>query len=121
MHDGGNLDRRQALAAVVDQRPLVGLPAQRHRGRHLLAVLLVRDAEAGGVGDRRMREQGVLDLAGRDVLAAADDQLLDAPDEPQVAVLEDALVARPEPAVAERLGVRLRVRQVAGSEARAAR
>ena len=57
--------------------------------------------------DRRVGQEHVLDLGRGDVLAAADDHLLDPPDEAQVAVLEHALVAGPEPAVAERFGVRL--------------
>ena len=46
----------------------------------------VRHAEADRFGDRRMRQQHFVDLARRDLLAAAVDQLLDAADQRQVAV-----------------------------------
>jgi hypothetical protein len=39
---------------------------------------LIRDAHHGGVGDRRMAEQELFDLTRIDVLAAADDHLLQA-------------------------------------------
>ena len=53
-----------------------------------------------------MREQHLVDLARRDLLAAAVDQLLEAPDQRQIAVgVEKALVAGAEPAVGERRGV----------------
>ena len=53
-----------------------------------------------------MREQHLVDLARRDLLAAAIDQLLDPPDQREVALgVEKALIAGPEPAVGKRRGV----------------
>jgi hypothetical protein len=55
-----------------------------------------------------MRLQDGLDLLGIDVLAAADNRVLDPVDDSQVAVrIEDADIAGMQPAVADRLGGRL--------------
>ena len=68
-----------------------------------------------------MLEQHVVDLAGRDLLSPAVDQLLDPPDQGQVTLLvADALVACPEPAPGEGLGVGLGVRLVAIHDVRTA-
>src|SRR5947209_6866243 len=70
-------------------------------------------------GHRRVLNEDVVDLARRDLLAAPVDQLLQAPDQRQVAVLaEDALVACPKPALPERGGIRLLVVRVAVDHAR---
>ena len=63
-------------------------------------------------------EQHLVDLARRDLLAAAVDHLLEAPDQRQVAVrVEDALIAGAEPAaLEERRGVGLGVVLVAGDD-----
>ena len=64
---------------------------QHDRGRHFFAPGRVRHAEAHRFGHRRMREQHLVDLARRDLLAAAVDQLLEAADERQIAVrVEDS-------------------------------
>src|SRR6266542_2505437 len=74
----------------------------------LILVSLIRRTDHGGLEDRGMAVQDGLDLLGIDVLAAADDHVLDPVDDPQVAVgVEDADVAGVQPAVAERVGGRL--------------
>src|SRR5690606_9339940 len=43
-------------------------------------------ADGGGGGDLGVGQQRVLDLGGVDIVAAADDQILGAPGDPQIAV-----------------------------------
>ena len=65
--------------------------------------------------DARVRGEHVLDLERVDVLAARDDHVVDATDDPEVAVVvEPARVARVVPAVADRLRVGVRTVPVAG-------
>ena len=62
----------------------------------------VRHAEGDRLGHLGMREQHLVDLARRDLLAAAIDHLLQASGQREIAVLvEDALIAGPEPAIDE--------------------
>src|SRR6478735_1420484 len=71
----------------------------------LLAVLLVRDADDLGVEDVGVGVEELLDLARVDVLAAADDHVLDAAGDLDVAVIvHDADVAGVHPAVLDGLG-----------------
>ena len=79
------------------------------RRADLLAQLGVRDAEDGRLAYGRMLVEHLLDLARIDVVAAADDQVLLAVDDEEVAVLVDPChVARDEPAVVgDRLGGRV--------------
>ena len=68
-----------------------------------------------------MVHQRLVDLARRNLFAAAIDDLLEAAGEPEIAVLvEDALVAGAEPAVAESFGVGLGVVLVASRDVGAA-
>src|SRR5215469_15285228 len=115
-----HLEVRQRRPAAGPQLRRVRLPLQDHGGAHHLPVLVVVDPETYRVADRRMRLQRVLDLARRDVLTAADDQLLDPALEAEVAVFQQAAVAGAEPAAEEGFGVRLRIAQIAGGEPRAA-
>ncbi len=63
------------------------------------------DADHRDLGHRRVREDAVLDLDRRDVLAAGDDHvLLAVGDREVVLVVDEAAVAGVEPAVADRLG-----------------
>ena len=74
----------------------------------------MRDAERPHLGDAGMVEQHDVDLQRADLFAAAVDLLLQPPGQEQVAVrVEPPLVAGAEPAVGERLGVRLRIVVVA--------
>ena len=57
------------------------------RGADLLAEGLVRDADDGGLGDGGVLVEHLLDLARVDVQPAADDQVLLAVDDEEVAVL----------------------------------
>src|SRR3954447_5801116 len=64
-----------------------GAAAGDDAGHQLLAVAGVGHAHDLDVGDVRVRHQELLDLARVDVLAAADDHVLDAPDDLQVALV----------------------------------
>ena len=79
-----------------------GLALLEDDARHdLLAVLLVRHADDLHVLDLRVRVEEVLDLLRVDILAAADDHILDAAGDLVVAVRQAARkVARVEPALA---------------------
>ena len=69
-------------------------------GDDLLAPLGVGHADHGRLGDGRVGDEHVLDLAGREVLGAADDDVVEAALEEQVAVVVDvAAVVGREPAV----------------------
>src|SRR5947209_20401683 len=77
-------------------------------GDHLLAVAGIRAADHCRHLDCGMLEQGVLDIAGVDVEATTDDQVLLAVDDEQVAVLvEIAEIAGVQPAVTQRLAAGL--------------
>src|SRR5580700_12089765 len=82
-----------------------GTRFERHRGADLLAQGGVRQADHGGLRDRGMLVEHLLDLSRVDVVAAADDQVLFPVHDVEVAVGVDAgQVAAVEPAVADRLG-----------------
>ena len=67
---------------------------QHHRRGHHLSILLVGGPERDGLGDGRVRQQRSVDLDGRDLLAAAVDQLFEAASEGDVPFLvEEALVS----------------------------
>ncbi len=73
------------------------------------------------VGNGLVPEQHLLHLPRRDLLAAAVDDLLEAPAQEEVpVVVEIALVSRAKPPVAERLPVRVRVSLVACEDVRPA-
>ena len=85
--------------------------AQHHPRRDVLAQDGVRDARHGGLDHGGMLEEGGLHLAGHHVVAAPDDDLLLAADDPEVAVAVDvaevpALQPSVDPAV---VGARLLV------------
>jgi hypothetical protein len=66
----------------------------------------VRDADHGGLGDRRVLVDDLLDLSGIDVVAAPDDQALLPVDDRVVAVLvTGGEVTGLEPAVDDGFGV----------------
>ena len=98
----GSLEVGQPLLAVGEQLGLGGLTAQRDRRRDLFAPGRVRHAEGDRLGNLRVREQHLVDLARRDLLAAAIDHLLQAAGQREIAVLvEHSLVAGPEPPIDE--------------------
>src|SRR5262249_11625665 len=83
-------------------------------GLDLLAEPLVGDADHSGCGDGRVRVQLLLDLTRIDVEATADDQLLLAVHDEEIAVVIDiAHVPSVEPATAHHLGRSLRLVEVA--------
>src|SRR6266498_3159839 len=81
-----DLEQRDLAAAEFLQLVLVELGAllEDDPGADRLAVALVGDADHLHVLDRRMRVQELLDLARVDVLAAADDHVLDSADDVDV-------------------------------------
>ncbi len=98
----GDLEGRELPAQVVGQLSLghVGF-AHDERGDGL-DPLLVRDADDGHLGDGGVGVERVLDLTGGDEDAARVDDVLDAVDDEDVALLVDAdEVAGVEPAVGE--------------------
>src|SRR3989440_9158485 len=75
-----------------------------------LAPFRVVDADHRRLGDARAVGEHVLELGGVDVLAARDDHVLGAADDPVETVLVQArLVAGPEPAFRSKTGVVLPV------------
>ena len=108
-HELGRLERAEPLAHplahVVDVDLLDAGPQRDHR-RDPLAVPLVVEADDGGDGDGVVLEQRVLDLGGRDVLAAADDRVVGAALAEEVALdVEPTAVAGVQPTVGVGLGV----------------
>ena len=68
----------------------------------------MRHGERHRLQDGRMIHQSFVDLARRNFLAAAIDDLLQPPGQRQIAVgVDDALIAGAEPAVDERFAIRL--------------
>ena len=96
-HAPGELDQllaRGRLHAVLD----------RHVGAHVLAVHLVADADDADQRDRRVLGERAFHLHRADVRAVVHDDLLLAPEEPQVAVVVGVReVPGVEPAVAQDL------------------
>ncbi len=87
---------------------------QGDRGDHFLAEVGVLDPDTGDLGDRRVLVEGLLDLPRVDVVATADDHLLLAVDDEEVAVLIDPRhVAGEQPAVPHHLRGRVRAIPVA--------
>ncbi len=100
-----HLEARQVPVAPVEN--LVGRhPALRpthHERVDILAAHLVREADDRRLLHLRMLVQHQLDLLGKDVAAVADDHVLDAVEDIEIAVLiEAADVAGTQPAVLER-------------------
>src|SRR5690606_31752361 len=90
-------------------------------GQHGLAPLLVGYADDGAFAHCRVRVHGVLHLARVDVLAAADDHVLDAVDDVDEAVLvHPGAVAGVHPAVADHGGRGLGIAPVAQHHLRTA-
>src|SRR5207249_160797 len=109
-----NLERRKSSRGERAEFGLARWGAvviAQHDGRaHLLAQRGVRDRERGSFRDREVGEQRLFDLARRNLLAAAVDDLLEPAGDREVAVVvEHTLVAGAEPAVAERGRVRVAV------------
>ena len=104
--------RLQKSMISCSRRGLAGL--ERDEGLGPLAPLLVRDGHHRALHHRGVPGHALLDLDGRDVLAARDDDVLLAVAQLDVAVgVPDPDVARVEPAAAEGLGGRLRLLVVA--------
>ena len=113
-----------ALAFQVGRDRLQGrhrVAQRRHEGADALAQAVVGHADGGRLAHARAAHQVVVDLAGRQVLAAADDDLLAPAVDADAAVLVHvAQVAREPPAVVgERAVGALRLVQVADELVRA--
>src|SRR5215813_327373 len=96
----------RAAAELIE---LLGLDhaATLDEGANDLAPALVRDPDHGHLGDCGMQRQAAFDLDRRDVLAAADDHVLDAAGDEEIAItVEIAGIAGELPALAQGLGVR---------------
>ena len=84
-----------------------GVGAAYDDGSSDLSPAVVGDADDGRLGHGRVLEEAVLDLDGRDVLAAADDHVLLAVDDGQVPLgVQRPAVAGVEPPTLERLRAR---------------
>src|SRR5215475_831177 len=78
-------------------------------GGNDLAPALVRNPDHGHLGDCGMQRQAALDLDRRDILPAADDHVVDAAGDEEIAITVDvAGIAGEIPAAAQCLGVRVR-------------
>src|SRR4029453_14231727 len=112
--EAGQPRRAEAVQLSLGRRrPL----PEHHRRRPLLAELVVWHGEGEHLGHRGVRREHFVHLQRGELLAAAVDLLLDPTGEPEVALLvEDALVAGPEPAVPEGSRVGLGIRLVAGGD-----
>src|SRR5919197_2605327 len=112
------LERGQVarLAAVrVDRRRRQAVSPRHDEGDHALAPPRVRLADDRDVGDVRMPREHVLHLHRVDVLAAADDHVVDATGDVELTVRVDpSHVAREVPAVAQRPPVGVGPPPVAG-------
>src|SRR4051795_9450643 len=109
---------RDVLADLVDEvvRALE-VALERHERRHGLAGVLVALADARGLGDLRVRDDRALDLRGRHAVAGHVDDVVDAPDDPEVVVLVLARgVADEVRLLAELLEVRLDVAVVVAEQ-----
>src|SRR3954468_3005112 len=109
---------RDVLADLVDEvvRALE-VALERHERRDRLAGVLVALADARGLGDLRMRDDRALDLRRRHAVAGDVDDVVDAPDDPEVVVLVLAGgVAHEVRLLAELLEVRLDVAVVVAEQ-----
>ena len=100
--DHGGVERGAGIGFAADQDP-------------------VPSARVGGLEDRGVSIETLLDLLGVDVLAAADDHVLDPVDDSQVAVLvDDPDVAGVQPSVPDHLGGLVRLAEIAAHHVGAA-
>ncbi len=68
---------------------------QRHEAEDRLPLQLVRRADDGRLGDARVGDQRALDLGGAEAMAGDVQHVVDAPHDPEVAVLVLARRRRP--------------------------
>ena len=111
-----HLEAAEVLAAMLEDSGFVGLCTrfQFDKCRDRLAPLRMRQADHGGVLHGGMGEQRLLDLDGRDVLAAGLDHVLLAVEEQHLAMrVDEREIAGVMPAEFARLFGRLRVLVIA--------
>ena len=106
------------------ERRLVCLQSgpQNHDGNHLVLQQSRRHTDDSSLLNRRVREQRVLHLGRRDILAAPSDHLLEAPFQEHVAlVVAESGIARAKPAVLDRGGGHIGRVPVSGGHHRVAK
>ncbi len=112
----------EARLAEVQKLPFVELHGLLgdDESHDVLAKVTVRDTERGGLPDRGMALEDIINQSGRDVESTLDDELLGPPDDEVIAVLVHAgQVAGAQPAVGpEHGGGRLGVLEIARHDAR---
>src|SRR4030095_10946343 len=92
--DFGDLESGKPALEVVLQFRSRHIGPRHDGGLDLLTVDGIRNPERGRHGDRRMAEQHIVDLYGRDLLTAAIDQFLDATGDREITVaIENPKVA----------------------------
>src|SRR3954447_18108715 len=100
----------EELVKIAELKGRIGHCAQGHDGDRDFAALLVASPDHRDFDDRRVAGEDVLDLGAVDVLAAGDDHVFLAVDNPDVSlVVLTHQVARMEPATGKRFGGGLRV------------
>ena len=120
VHAVRHLEARKVFAAIGAYRILVSIGRHHHSSLYCLSVHCVRYSEAHRLSDRWMPQQRSVNLQRRNLLTAAIYQLLEAARQRERAVgVEKALVARAEPAIRERLRIRIRIIVVAMRDIRA--
>jgi hypothetical protein len=93
-------------------------PGHNHCRSDPFSVQRIGDGVNGGLGDAPATGENRPDLLGRDLLAAAVDDVLDASGEEQISVLvQRAQITSSKPAVGEAIRSRGRVSEIAGSAA----
>src|SRR5271165_1734396 len=117
------LERREAFGEERAQLLITcrHTVAQDDRRGDVFAQHVMRNRERNRLQDRGVIHQRLVNLARRDFLAAAIDDLLQPPRQGEVALrIDDALIAGAEPSVDEGLRIRLRVVLIAAGHAVAA-
>ena len=108
MYGLGDFEIDEVLLAEGLDVLLRNVSVEHDGGVDFLAEFFVRDAEADGVLYGGMLGKDCVDLQGSDLLAAAVDQLLQPARDVEVSeIVEEALVACPEPAVGKGGGIGL--------------
>ncbi len=113
-------DQLRRVIPDLDLRRHVPRP-KHYGGGNLLAKAMVGDCKRDRLRHRGMGAQDLVNLARRNLLAAAIDHLLETPGDEQVAVrIDGALVAGAKPSVDERRPIRFRILRVTRRHARSA-
>ena len=83
-----------------DQLFLCGFALEHHSRGDVFAIDAIRNSEADGFRNRRVRRQNLVDFSRRNFFAAAIDQLLDASGKSQIAfAVQVSLIAGAKPSI----------------------